>query len=156
MGQGGDIAAAVGQGGHPDFQDMEPVIEVFPEPASADFIPEVFVRGGNQAHIHAEVLPAPDPGENAVLDKPEELGLDGEGDVPDFVEEQGSPVGAFQMSGAAGLGARECVAFMAEEFAFKKGFRERTAVEGDKWAAFSWAILVDQPGGQGLAGARGA
>src|SRR3989454_12039265 len=55
------IVAPLGEGRKPDGHHREPVVEVLAEPPLGDRLLEVAVRRGDQAHVHGDRLPPPDP-----------------------------------------------------------------------------------------------
>ena len=62
-------------------------------------------------------------------------------------------VGLLEAADAAGLGAGEGAAFVAEQFAFQQGFGDGGAVDGDEGRFGAVAVLVDGAGDEFLAGA---
>ena len=77
----------------------------------------------------------PDPDEGAVLQDLKELGLDGEIEAADLIEEEGPVVRLLDASEFCGHCAGKCAFFVAEELGFEQGvwngwaayFDERTA-----------------------------
>lgn len=95
------------QGRHLDVDHVEPVIEVLPEFALLDLLPEVPVGGCNDAHVHMKRLGAADPGDLSLLDDPQQLDLQVQIQLSDLVQEQGALVGQLKKAGlppAAGAG----------------------------------------------------
>lgn len=82
--------------------------------------------------------------------------MGGGGEVADFVEEEGAPIGDFGASEAALGGPSEGTAFVAKELALDEGFGESGAVEGDKGAAFAGGEFDDGARDEFLAGAGAA
>src|SRR5262249_38911772 len=72
--------------------------------------------------------------ECTLLQHPQELGLQCEGQVADFIEEQRPLMGQFKASEALREGPREGAFFVPEEFAFQEVRREGGAVDRDKGA----------------------
>ena len=65
-------------------------------------------------NVHLELPPAPHPAEGLGLDGPQQLGLQGRGQVTDLVQEQGAAVGQFQQAPLAGHGVGEGALLVAE------------------------------------------
>ena len=83
-----DVRAPLPQGGEMDGKDIQPVIQVFPEPARPDGILKVPAGGGNHPDIHGNLLVATDPLERPFLEHTQKPDLHPRRDVPNFVEEQ--------------------------------------------------------------------
>ncbi|MPM45001.1 hypothetical protein SDC9_91686 [bioreactor metagenome] len=83
----------------------------------------------------------------------QQLDLDGQRQVADFVKEQGASIGGFEPADLGGEGSGEGAFFMTEEFAFHQVFRERAAVDGDERCAFAAAEFVHVARDKFLAGA---
>jgi len=56
-----------------DREDVQPVIEVLPEPAVADGCREIPVRGRNNAHIDGNRFRVSEPLDGVALEHPKEL-----------------------------------------------------------------------------------
>ena len=69
---------------------IQAIKEITPERAFLDGQDEVPVGGGHEAHVHRDDPVAADLGDLALLHGPQELGLDLEGNVADFVKKQGA------------------------------------------------------------------
>ena len=76
--------------------DVEPVVQVFAEPAGADQGLEVLVGRGQDPDVDRDRLRAADPLERHLLEHAEQLGLDLEVDVADLVEEERAAVGLLE------------------------------------------------------------
>ena len=73
-------------------------------------------------------------GDLALFHGPEQLGLDLEADVADFVKEQGAVLGQFEFADLVGVGPGEGALDVPEELAFEQGLHQGAAVHGDKGA----------------------
>ena len=83
----------------------------------------------------------------------QQLGLHGEGELADFVEEEGPLVGQLKHAGLAALGrAGEGAFFVAEQFGFHKRHGDGPAVYRDERFGAALAHVVDGLGRQRLAG----
>ncbi len=61
-----------------------------------DFLPKIFVGGGDHAHIGLQDLFAADTHELAGLQDPQQLRLDGRAGVGDFIKKKGAAVGQLE------------------------------------------------------------
>ena len=100
-----NVLLALAQGRDKERDHVEAIEEIFAEVALGDFLFEIFVGGGDEAHIHAQRLRTADGSEHLVVERAEHFGLGFEAHVADFVEEEGSAVGALEMAALVGLGA---------------------------------------------------
>src|SRR6185369_12161461 len=65
----GDVLRALAQRGHVNLDDGNAVVEVFPEPASLDLLPEVLVRGRDHPDVGLDVAVGADSTELAGLER---------------------------------------------------------------------------------------
>src|SRR5690606_19993060 len=93
---------------------------------------EIAVRRRDQAHVDALGLGTADALEFGFLDRAEQLDLDLEGDLRDFVQEQGTAVRELEATGTARDGARKGATFVTEELALDEPRRDRGAVDPDE------------------------
>jgi hypothetical protein len=88
-----DIPGAVAQGRHLDREDIEAIVKILAELALLDRLQQVAVRGGQNAHIHLDRFVAADALEFPLLKNAEELGLEGQRNLADLVEEDRAAIG---------------------------------------------------------------
>ena len=79
-----------------------------------DLFHQILVRGGDHPHVHPDRLLAPHPLELTLLEDPQQLDLDGRGDVADLVEEDGAAVGQLEPADAIAVCAGEGTSDVAE------------------------------------------
>ena len=118
-GQQRNVVKALAQRRDKNLDDIQPVEEIVAEAAGGDTIFEMAVAGGNQMDVHGNGVLAADPLKGAGFEDAEHLGLDAQADVRDFVEEEGSTVGAFEAAGALHGGAGERAFFVPKQFALQ-------------------------------------
>ena len=75
-------------------------------------------------HVHLLGLAPADPPDLALLQHPEQLGLEVERQVADLVEQQRALVGQLEQAGAVGGGAGERALAVAEELGLEQLLRE--------------------------------
>ena len=63
----------------------------------------------------------------------QQLGLLFQGNVGDFVEEDGALVGQFKASNAISARVSKCALHMPKQFAFKSSFRQSTGIDRHHW-----------------------
>ena len=96
---------------------------------------------------------ATDPGELAVLQHVEQLGLQGRVELADLVQEDGPAVGQLEAAGLALVGAGEGTALVSEQLALQQLARHRRAVHLDEGTPPAGRVGVDGPRHQLLADA---
>jgi len=89
----GDVLHSFPEGRQHQFEDIDAVVEVLPEPALFNQFLEVLVGSGNDPGVMTDALHTPQGFVGLFLKDPEEANLQGRGDVADFVEEEGSLIG---------------------------------------------------------------
>ena len=91
------VARPLPEGRHRDFENVEPIIEIFPEPTRAHFLAQILVGGSDQPKIHAQIFASPEPGECALFHKPQKLRLNGRRNIGDLIQKKRSTRGAFDV-----------------------------------------------------------
>ena len=112
------------------------------------------MRGADDAHVHGLFLRCAERADAALLNRAQQLGLHGQRQVADLVEEQRAALRrlkeAFAVGGRAGVRAFAC----AKEFGFEQIFGNRAAVHRDHRAVRALAATMQRARDQLLAGAR--
>ena len=148
-----------------DRDDIQAVVEVFPELASLDLLREIGVGRRDHPHVDLDRVVSAYSFELPFLQRAQQLGLQIDAHRGDLVEKQRAPVRLFKPAFPVGDGARERAADMAEQLRFEQCLRDGAAVEGDEVLAAPRTVVVDRAGHEffpcaGLAGdqnrARGA
>src|SRR3989442_15759312 len=106
--------------------------QVVPEGARSHARGKIGVAGGDQAKVAVDQAAAADSSKLALLQHPQELCLDLEGQVRDLVQEKGGAVRQLEDAHPLTVGAGEGAAFVAEELALEQGGRDGAAVHGDE------------------------
>src|SRR5690348_11987994 len=88
---------------------------------------------GHHPNIHFNHFLAADPLERAVLQNLQQLRLQTDIHVADFVQQEGSAVGIFEHAGFLLKRPSERASFISKEFALDKFGRKRRAVELQEW-----------------------
>ena len=97
-----------------DGNHIQPIIQILPEFAGLDRLLQVLVRCGHDAGVKRQQAVSPEPFEFTLLQDPQELGLQERSHLPDFVQEQRSVLGGFELALPDRDGARESSLFVAE------------------------------------------
>jgi hypothetical protein len=155
-GEDGDVFFAVAERRDEERDDVEAIEEVFAEVAAGDLFFKVLVGGGDDTGVYVDGRGGADGVEALFVEGAEDFGLRFEAHVADFVEEEGSAVGALEgaaffcgLVGTAGSGA----VAVAEELGFDEVFRDGGAVELDEDAVAAEGFGVHGAGDEFFAGA---
>ena len=144
-------AARCAQRRHGDLDHVEAVEQVFAEPPGGDCRLQVAVGGGEDANVAGPRLGLAHALVAALLQQPQELGLQGQRQVADFVEEERAPFGrrdlADRVADRAGKGPQH----VAEQFAFQQLGGKAGAVHRDEGTVGPLAAGVDRAGQHALA-----
>src|SRR5204862_7272097 len=115
IGQERNLDGALAKRRDDDEDDVETVVEVFPESALDQRLLEVLVGRRQDPNVHAQGRFPADARELAVLEDVEELGLQRGMKVADLVEEDGSAVSRLELADLELVGAGERAALVTEQ-----------------------------------------
>src|SRR5216683_1446725 len=130
--QRGNVFAAIAQRRQLKMNDVEAVIEIFPEAPFADKGEEVHVGGSDDADVDFNLLGAAEAHEFALLNNAEELGLRFRTDGGDFVEEDGALIGDLEKTLLGSDSACESAFDVAEKLRLQEIYRNGAGIDGDK------------------------
>ena len=119
-------------GGIDEADDVEAVEEVLAEAAGADGVFEVGVGGGDDADVDGQRAGLAERRDFARLEEAEQLRLEVEAELADFVEEEGAVAGGADQAELVAVGAGEGAAAVAEQLAFEQVAGDGGAVERDE------------------------
>ena len=103
---------------------------------------KVAVGGGNHPHIRLEHLGGAHADELAGLKDPEQLGLGGERQLANLVEEEGASVCLFEIALPGIDGARKGTLLVAEELGIYGAFGNGPAVHGEIFPVAAGTVLM--------------
>lgn len=132
-GNGENVAAARLERRHFQRNDVQAIKQVFAETPFGDFGLRIAVGGADNADVRCTKPVLAEPLHLTGLQKAQELGLQGQIHVADFVEEQRAAIGLQGRAIAFGRRAGERALHMAENLAFQQILGDGSAVEGDEW-----------------------
>ena len=131
-----DVFGTLPQGWEVQLQNVEAVIEIFPEVSALYELPQIPVGGRHYAGIEADDFAAADVHQLLLLDDPEQFSLEREGEFSDLVQKQTSVIGKLEQTGLAAFsGAGEGAFVISEEFTLEEGFADGGAVYRHERAA---------------------
>src|SRR5207247_11433966 len=120
---------------HADREDAQSVIEVGAKSPALDGLFQIPVARGKHPDIDGDRLGAADPLELALLEDPEELWLQLQGQVPDLVEEERPAVSQLEPALPPGQRAREGPPLMPEQLALNQAGGQGGAIHLDQGLA---------------------
>ena len=133
--------------------DVEAVEQIFAEGALGDFVFEIFVGGGEHAHVGLQRLIAADAGILAFLEHAQQFALHREWHVADFVEEERAAIALLEASDALVHRAGEGAFLVTKNFTFDEVVGNGGDVDGRKLLLRARAELVDGTGDEFFAAA---
>ena len=141
------------KGGDPDRNHIDPEIQIFPKLLLFDQSDQILMGGryDTDVHIHGPMIPH--PFDLFVFQHPQQLDLDGQRDIADFIQKDRAAVRRFKTSLAMPIGPGKSPFDVAEQLAFQKGGIQGGAVELHVRSAFALAPFMDSPGDKLFAGA---
>ena len=146
------ILATFTQRWHFDRNDVQAIVQILAEPPCPDLFGRIAVRRTNDPDIDLARLDRADGLDHRRLQEAQQLGLQRQIHFADFIQEQRSTVGRRSSPQLV----RNCPGKrpfqVAEDFGFKKIFRDRAAVERDERAGAPRRLVVDRLRGQFLPG----
>jgi hypothetical protein len=132
---------------------VEAVVKVLAESPFAHRALEVAVRGRENAHIHLNRLGSAHAFECLLLEHAQDLRLNAERDVADFVEQDGAAVGSLDHAELARHRAGERAALVAEQLALEQRLGNRGAIDHHHRTVEAPAVMAHRLRDQLLAGA---
>ena len=154
VGQGGQVIAALPQGGQADFNHVEAVIQVLAEALLGHGLHQIVVGGAQNAHIHLFFLHTAQRAHLALLNHPQQLGLHGQGQVANFIQKQRAPPCGGEVAFAVGGGSGVRPFAGTEKLGLDQRVRNGPAVHRHQRPLGTVAGFVDGAGHQFFAGAR--
>src|SRR5262245_22079977 len=148
------IVAALAQRGDDDGDAVETVIEILAEQSLLDALAQIAVRRGDEANIDGNRLVAADASQHAILEHPQELGLQRTRQLGYLVQEAGAALRRLEQATPGGDGARERSALVTEQLRLEQRLGDRRAIDDDERPLGARACVVDRARDQLLAGAR--
>jgi hypothetical protein len=145
LGQDHDVFAALAQGRQAQRDHGQPMVEVLAHAASAQGRAQVLAGGGDHPDVDRLVARAAQPPHRPLLDRLQQLALQGDGQEPDLVEEQRAPVRGLEEAGLGLLGVGERALLVAEQLRFEEGLGDGGAVDVDEGPARARPAAVQHP-----------
>ena len=91
-----DIVGAIAQGRNQNLNHVQPEIEVLAERAFLHRLAQILVGGRDYPQVQVNILEAAQAAEGLIFQHAQQLGLQHEGNLADFVQEQRAFIGQFE------------------------------------------------------------
>src|SRR5581483_448817 len=128
-----------------DGKYIQSIEEILAELALANHAGKVAVRGRHQPRVYLDGVVAAEPLELTLLQDPEQLRLQFQSDISNFVQKKAALVSQFDAPALLRKCSGKGAFFVAEQLAFEKAGGSGRAVEPDKRAVVSCAEIVNRP-----------
>jgi len=128
------------------------IIEIGTKFFSIDKRSQIPVGRRNHPHIHRNRPAASNPNNFTFLEHSQQTRLQSKGHFSNFIEEQGSTIGDFEMTLALIYCPRECSALVAEELTVDKPIGNRATVNCNEGLVPTWTMPMNGSGYAFLAG----
>ena len=139
-----NVLETFAQGRHLQLDDVKPVIEVLPKAPGIDTFLEPLVRGRDDAHIDRFFTGTTDLAYFLFLYRTQQFDLHRQGQIGDFVKEQGAPVRRLEEPIPVDVRARKRPFAVTEEFTFHQVFRNRPTVDRNERRRMPCALRMDE------------
>src|SRR5258706_16398756 len=126
-----------------NWNTIKPVIKIHSELLLDDQRAQVLIGCCHHAHIDTMRIRAAQPFKLLLLQDPQQLSLQFQRNIADFIQKQGAPVCRFETANPLRHSSSEGALFVAEELAFEESQRNRRAVQLHEWSIASLAVLVN-------------
>ncbi len=147
-----DIFDPLAQRRQVNRDDAQAIEQVFAKGPGLDGFPQIAVAAGNDADVQLDAFLAAHLHEFPLLDHPQQLRLDVETQVGDFIEKEGPMIGQFKQTVLGLKGTGERAFDVAEQLAFQQALHQGRTIHRDKGLIGSQAVAVNGTRHQFLAG----
>ena len=128
-----DVVAPLAQRRERDREDIQSIVEIVPESILPDFVRQITIGGGNDPHVDVHRARAAQSLELSLLQNAQQLWLQLDRKVADFVQEQRPSMSELEPPGLARMRSRERAALASEQLALDQRGGQRRAVERDEF-----------------------
>jgi len=139
-----NVFASISQGRQCDRKYIQAIVQIAAKFSTLHHSLEVLVSRGDQTHVDAMCAPAPETLEFLFLQNAEELGLQGERYISNFIEEQGSFISQVKAADFLCDRSGKGPPFVAKKLAFEQVERDCGAVELDQRVTAARARIVNR------------
>jgi Mg chelatase-like protein len=156
LGQEDHVTRTLRQSRETDQVCGEPVVEVLAELALSDHRLGIAVGGCDHAHVNLFGAAGTYPDNLTDFEDTQKLGLKGQRQFADLVQEDGAAVGGLEVPRLGLDGSSESTFLVAEEFGLGQAFGNGCTIDSDEWFTSAVTVMMDCAGDPFLAGAGGS
>src|SRR6202453_32782 len=135
-------------------KNIQPVKEILPELIVADHQRQIPMGRRDEANVNMNGLVASQPLEFLFLQRPQQLWLQLQTNVVNFIQEQRAAIGNFETAAFLHQSAGERTLLMSEQFAFDKPGWNCSAIQSYERSVSSWTEVMHCARNQFFSGAR--
>ena len=128
-----------------DMHSIDSVIEVLPKPTFPYQLLQVHIGRADEPDIHRDSLASAHPHYAAALDYPQQLGLQMQRNVADFIQEQRPAIGLFKLAYVIRVRIRKSALHVAKQFALEQRLCYGTGINSHHWLLTPEAVRVNLP-----------
>ncbi len=143
VGERRDVAGPLAQRRYSQRHHIQAEVQVLTERATLDFGRQIAVGGREDPHIHPHGRGTTEPVDLALLECAQQLGLQPDVHLADFVEQQRTAIGCLKFPHPSRDGARERTFLVAEQFRLQQIVGNRRTIQGNEWSARAAGTAVD-------------
>src|SRR6185295_12865161 len=152
--QYGNVVPSFAQRRDPNRKHIQAIVQVHPESSYRRHVLEMLIRRRDDPRIYSCGMRASEAFEFLLLDRAEELGLQFDWQIADFVEKQRAAVGRLKAADSGRHRSGKRASLIPEHLAFEQRSGNRRAVDRDKTVAPACARLMNGPRNELFAGTR--
>ena len=142
----GNIVGPLVQGGQPEGDDVEPVVEIFTKDSLGDQLVDVAMGRRHEPDVEGDHLATTQPPDLMLLENPKEIDLSLGGHLANFVKKKRALLRNLEPAGLASCRPGIGPFLIAKQFALDQAFGNGTDVRGDERAGAAPAQVVDGTG----------
>jgi hypothetical protein len=121
---------------------IDPVEQIGAKTPGVDFLLDVAIGRAEDPNRAFMLFLSPDPAKHSILEQVKQLGLQGQFQFGDLIQEQRSLVGEFHPTRLGPLGARERALLIAKKFAFNERSGYGWTIDSDEGTVGKPGMLV--------------
>jgi hypothetical protein len=144
--EGQDIVGTLAKGRDSNRDHGEAEEEIFSKATFRDFLLEISIGGDDNSDVDGPNLIIADPSNLALLENPQQLGLEALADLPDLIQKEGASRRFFEETLTRAIGTGKRAALVSKEFAFEEAFGEGLAIDSDERARDPVTVKMYGPG----------
>ena len=140
--QRNNVFLALPQRRQGDVHRVDAIVQILAETSFAHQLFQVHIGGADEPDIHRDGVGATHPHNTSVLNDPQQLRLQVQRNIANFIEEERSAVGLLKLAHMVRVRICESALDVAEQFALKQRFSNRTSIHRHHRLAAAQALSM--------------